>query len=67
MKTITIPAIQFKKILFDVETLIEDIATILDQDEITKKRMEEIESKPSIGKSEKDLDIYLKKKGIKID
>jgi len=29
---------------------------------IVKKRMEEIEEDPSIGKSEKELDAYLKKR-----
>lgn len=37
------------------------------EDEIVKKRIKEIKISPSIGKSEKELDEYLKKRGVKVD
>ena len=67
MATITIPEEKFNKVIADVENLIEDVVDIFDQDEIAKKRIAEIEADPSIGKSEKELDGYLKKRGVKID
>ena len=67
MAAITIPEEKFNKVLTDVENLIEDVADLFDQDVIVKKRIAEIEANPSIGKSEKELDDYLKKRGVKID
>lgn len=67
MATITISEEKLNKVLADVEMLIEDVSTLFDQDEITKKRMAEIKSNPSIGKSEKELDSYLKKRGVKVE
>ena len=67
MGTITISEEKFNKVINDVELLIEDVASIFDQDEIAKKRLEDIKTNPSIGKSEKELDDYLKKRGVKID
>ena len=66
METISIPKNTLNKVLYDVETLIEDVASLFDQDMIIKTRLKEIREKPSIGKSEKDLDEYLKKRGVKI-
>ena len=66
MATITISEEKLNKVLADVETLIEDVSSLLDQDAIAKKRMAEIKANPSIGKSEKDLDDYLKKRGVKV-
>jgi len=67
MATIMISEEKFNKVLADVENLIEDVADLFDQDEIVKKRIADIEANPSIGKSEKELNDYLKKKGVKID
>ena len=67
MSGISISEEKFHKVLEDVENLIEDVAELLDQDEIVKKRMADIKLNPSIGKSEKDIDAYLKKRGVKID
>ena len=57
---------KFNKVLEDVENLIEDVADLFDQDEIAKKRIKDIQNNPSIGKSEKNLDEYLKNRGVKI-
>lgn len=67
MATITIAEEKFNRILNDVEVLIEDVVSILDQDEIAKKRMAEVKATPSIGNSEAELDTYLKKRGVKVD
>jgi len=66
MATITISEEKFNKVLADVETLIEDVSTLFDQDDIAKKRMADIKANPSIGKSEKEIDDYLKKRGVKV-
>ena len=66
MATITISEEKLNKVLADVETLLEDVSSLLDQDAIAKKRISEIKANPSIGISEKDLDDYLKKRGVKV-
>lgn len=67
MGNITISEEKLNKIVNDVEILITDVVSLIDQDEIVKKRMLEIKKDPSITKSETELDEYLKKKGIKIE
>ena len=67
MAEITISEEKFNKVMADVENLIEDVADLFSQDEIAKKRIADIEANPSIGKSEEELDEYLRKRGIKID
>ena len=67
MTNINVSEEKFNKVLADVETLIEDVSDLFDQDEITKKRISDIEEDPSIGKSEKELDDYLKQRGVKVD
>ena len=66
MGSITISEDKFNKVLEDVETLIEDVSSLFDQDAIAKKRMEDVKIRPSIGRSEKELDTYLKKRGVKV-
>lgn len=66
MGTITIPEEKFHKVLTDVETLIADVTALFDQDEIARQRLAQIKEAPSIGKSEKDLDAYLKRRGVKV-
>ena len=67
MGNITVSEEKFNKVLSDVETLIEDVSSLFDQDEIARKRIAEIKANSSIGKSEKELDAYLKKRGVKVD
>lgn len=57
---------KLNKVLTDVEVLIEDVVSIFDQNEIAQKRLVEIRADPSIGKSEQELDEYLKKRGVKV-
>ena len=67
MTTITVSEEKFNKVLADVELLIEDVSSLFDQDEIARKRIAEIKVNPSIGRSEKELDEYLRKRGLKIE
>lgn len=67
MAPLTISEEQLQRVLVDVETLIKDVASLLESDEIAKKRLAEIRADPSIGKSEEELDTYLKKRGVEID
>tara|TARA_Y100000310_G_scaffold338992_1_gene430245 strand:+ start:12692 stop:12895 length:204 start_codon:yes stop_codon:yes gene_type:complete len=67
MSTINISEEKLNKVLADVETLIEDVASLVDQDEIAKKRIKDIKSNPSIGKSEEELNDYLKKRGVNLE
>ena len=66
MANITISEEKFNKVLEDVENLIVDVADLFDQDEIAKKRIKDIQNNPSIGKSEEELDEYIKRRGLSI-
>ena len=66
MASINISEDKLNKVLADVEVLIEDMALLLNQDEITKKRLKDIKNDPSIGISEEGIDNYLKKRGVEI-
>jgi hypothetical protein len=66
MATIAVSEDKLNKVLADVETLIEDVASLVNQDDVAKKRLNEIQVDPSIGKSEQELDDYLKKRGVEI-
>ncbi|MBI2655397.1 hypothetical protein HYX06_03165 [Candidatus Woesearchaeota archaeon] len=67
MANLNVSEEKFNKVLADVETLIEDVSDLFDQDEIAKERISDIEKNPSIGKSEKELEDYLKQRGVKVD
>lgn len=65
METVQVPKRVFGKILEDAETLINDVEIALD--EKTKQRIQDIELGKVEGKSEEDLNAYLRKRGIKIE
>ena len=68
METMNIPKEQFSKILNDFEVLLDDFETALSrQDLIVRKRIKDVQMNPSIGKSERELDEYLKMRGVKVD
>ena len=67
MAQILIAEEKLDKVLKDVEILIEDVASILDQDKIVKQRLKEIKQNPTIAKSEKDLNNYLTKRGVEVE
>lgn len=55
----------FTKILEDVEVLIDDVESALDTK--VRKRIKDIKTHKIEGKSETDLDNYLKNRGVKIE
>ena len=67
MAPITLSEEKLDKVIADVEHLIEDVVALLDQDAVARTRMAEIKSNSSIGKSEDELDKYLKKRGVLSD
>ncbi len=67
METLSISKEKFSKILEDFEVLINDVESALSEENlIVRKRMNDIKINPSIGKTEKELDSYLKSRGVKI-
>jgi hypothetical protein len=66
MKSITVRSDKLNRVLADVEVLVEDVADLFEQDEIAIKRLAEIKKNPSIGRPEKELNDYLKKRGVKV-
>ncbi len=64
-ESVVVPKKLFGKILEDVELLIDDVELALD--EKVRERIQDIESGRVEGKSEEELDAYLKKRGVQID
>ncbi len=67
MTAITVSQEKLDRVLADVETLIEDVSLLLDQDAIAKRRLDEIKANPSLARSEQELNAYLKKRGVEIE
>jgi hypothetical protein len=65
-ETITISETRFKKVLSDFEVLLEDVTALVHRDDIVKQRIADIEANSSIGRTEEELDEYLKRRGVKI-
>ena len=65
METVTIQKEFLSKILTDVETLIDDVELALDSKVI--QRAQDVETGKVTGRTEKDLDNYLKRRGVKIE
>ncbi|MBI2148678.1 hypothetical protein HYU23_03280 [Candidatus Woesearchaeota archaeon] len=65
METLTIPKEIFSKILTDVEILIDDVERALDNK--VKQRTNDLSTGKVKAKTEKDLDEYLIKRGIKVE
>lgn len=65
METITVPKEVFNRILSDVETLIDDVEIALNIK--VNQRISDIKTGKINGKTEEDLDVYLKKRGVKIE
>lgn len=64
METVNIPKKVFRKILDDVQILIDDVEMALDAK--VQQRIEDIESGKEKGKTEKEYYEYLAKRGIKV-
>ena len=67
METVEVKKSDLNKILNTAEILVDEVEQALSQDEIAKKRMNDIKTEKTTGKPEKDLDEYLKKRGVKIE
>ncbi len=63
-ETITVNKEIFGKVMADIENLLEDFEILTS--ETVQKRLKEIKENPSIGKSEQELDEYLKKRGVQV-
>ena len=66
METVTISKQSFGKILDDIEILIADVERLSEED-VVKKRRVEIDKDVTIGKTEEELNQYLKKRGVRVD
>ena len=67
MASISVPVDKLNKVLMDVEVLIGDVALLMDQDEIAKKRLSDVKNNSSKSVSEEELNVYLKKRGVEIE
>lgn len=65
MEAVSVPKGVFTKILSDVETLIDDVELALDNK--VQKRIIDIETGCVEGKTEQELDNYLRKRGVKVE
>ena len=55
MTQITVSQDKLEKVLTDMEVLINDVASLFDQDKIVKKRLADIKADPSISNLKKNL------------
>ena len=67
MTPVTVYRTKLNKVLTDIEVLTRDVTSLFDQDILAQQRLHELKSNPSLGKSEKELDAYLKKRGVQIE
>lgn len=67
METVTIPKEKLGLVISDVERLVSHFEDLVgDQDQIVKHRLKDIKEGRVKGKSEGELDEYLKKRGVKV-
>lgn len=68
METVSIPKQKLGQVISDMERLVSHFEDLVeDQDRIAKHRLSDIKERRVEGKSEKKLDEYLKKRGVKVD
>ena len=68
METVSIPKDKLGQVISDMEKLVSHFEDLVeDQDETVKHRLNDIKEGKVEGKSEKELDEYLKKRGVKVD
>ncbi len=63
-ETIAVNKEIFGKVMADIENLLADFEILTN--ETVQKRLADIKKDPSIGKSEQELDEYLKKRGVRV-
>jgi len=66
METITISKDKFGVVISDVEKLVSHFEDLV-QDKVVEQRLSDIKEGRVRGKSEKELDNYLRKRGVKVD
>ncbi len=64
MTSVIVPTDKLDKVLRDMEMLVEDVALLMNQEEVVKKRISDIKVNPSIALSEKELEDYIHKRGL---
>lgn len=64
MTTVSVPREKLAKVLSDVELLLADVSSLVDEDTIAKDRLAGMRTDPSVRRSEDDLDEYLAKRGL---
>ena len=69
METVHIPTHKLIQVISDVERLVSDFETLVGekQDIIVKQRLSDVKEGKIKAKTEKELDDYLKKRGVKIE
>ena len=67
MTTVSVPHEKLAKVLSDVETLIANVASLVDQDAIATQRLGGMRTDPSVRRSERELDEYLATRGVQVD
>ncbi len=67
MEIIEVKKSDLDKILNTAEILVDEVEQALSQDEIANKRIRDVRTGKTSGRTEKELDVYLKKRGVKIE
>jgi hypothetical protein len=62
MTTVTIPKKRFERVLDDMEALVVEAAML--QDDVARARHEQLQRSPRIARPEKELDAYLRRRGL---
>ena len=57
---------KLEKMRANAKLLLQDIDETLKQETILQQRIKDIQMNPSMGKSEEELDNYLRKRGVKV-
>jgi len=67
METVIVPKAKLQVVLSDVERLVSHFEDLVeDQDQIAEQRLEDIKSEKVKGRSEEELNKYLKARGVKV-
>ena len=67
METLQVKKTDLGRILETAEILITEVERVLSQEEIIKERLADVKEGKIKGRTEKELNDYLKKRGVKID
>ncbi|HLD42555.1 MAG TPA: hypothetical protein VJB08_01050 [Candidatus Nanoarchaeia archaeon] len=66
METVSIPKQKLDEVMSDVERLVSHFEELIDEDQVAKKRITDIKEGRIAGKSERELDKYLEKRGVNV-